>query len=57
MWEFLSANWHKLLVVVIAVVQGVRYAASKLGSSKPAQQVVNIQLPEKGVTIVVKPLE
>ena len=57
MWEFLSANWHKLLVVVIAVVQGVQYAVSKLGSKTEKQNVTMIQLPEKGCTITVKPLD
>jgi hypothetical protein len=58
MWAFIQANWHKFLVVIIAVVQGVQYAASKFGSkTKPQQQVTNIQLPEKGCIITIKPLD
>lgn len=55
-WQFISENWHKFLVVIIAVVQGVQYTVNKLGS-KAEKQAVSIQLPEKGCTITVKPLD
>jgi hypothetical protein len=56
-WTAISENWHKILVVIIALVQGVQYAVNKFGSSKTEKQNVTIQLPEKGCTITVKPLE
>ena len=57
MWTFIMANWHKFLVVIIALVQGTQYVVSKLGSKTEKQNVTMIQLPEKGCTITVKPLD
>lgn len=60
MWEFLQANWHKILVVILAVASAWKYIYTYV---KPAikpinqSQPINIVLPKEGCIITIKPLE
>jgi hypothetical protein len=57
MWDFLQTNWHKILVVILALASVWKYIFTYV---KPAVQKVprpvNIILPKEGCVITVKPL-
>lgn len=53
-WQFIQENWHKILVVILALFNVGKYV---YGFFKPAAKTQNIQLPAQGCTITIKPLE
>lgn len=60
MWEFLQANWHKILVVILAVASAWKYIYTYVKPVvKPTNQSqpINIVLPKEGCIITVKPLD
>lgn len=58
MWLFLQANWHKILIVIIAGAHAWKFFYNYIRpvAHKETQPMV-IQLPKEGVTITIKPLE
>ncbi len=59
MWDFLQANWHKILVVILAGASAWKYffeyvrPTIKVTNTQP----INIVLPKEGMVITIKPLD
>lgn len=62
-WAWCLLNWHKILVVILAVAGIWKYFFSYIrpavhkDTSQPLQHNVLIQLPKEGCVITVKPLK
>lgn len=60
MWEFMQANWHKILVVLLAAASAWKYFFEYIRPAvkhDPKTQPINVVLPKEGVVITIKPLD
>jgi len=59
MWSFVQANWHKILVVILAGASAWKYFYQYIKPTiKPEKtgRAVSIVVPEDGCVITIKPL-
>jgi hypothetical protein len=59
MWDFIQTNWHKILVVILALASiwkfFYQYVRPTVHHEKMPQPI-NIVLPKEGCVITVKPI-
>jgi hypothetical protein len=56
MLDWLLTNWHKILVVILAVASVWKYFFTYVRPVTHHERNVTIQLPKEGCVITVKPL-
>lgn len=60
MWDFVQGNWHKILVVVLAVASAWKYFFEYIrpvAKHDKTVQPINVTLPKEGCVITIKPLK
>ncbi len=57
-WAWCLANWHKVLVVIIALIQAWKFFMDYIRPvAHHEQKDLSIKIPKEGVTIIIKPLD
>lgn len=60
MWELLQANWHKIIVVILAIVQMWKFFSKYIKDlviKDKEPESMSITLPKEGCIITIKPLD
>jgi len=56
-WAWCLTNWHKILVVLIALIHVWKFFVDYIRPVAKKEEENVIKIPKEGVTITVKPLE